>query len=192
MWGLAGAALIIVWLLLVLTIFIGPIASPVMGPAALGSGIGVLAPIRKGDYVLWLWLAVLTPLAIYIGFFVGALFVYRVCRVVGGVGRTGLFASDFKVHAYLLSLVAVPVSVLSSAVSLIPNAGSYASSGIIIYSFFLQYLAIRASMQLSRSKAQRVIMIEIVAAVVLATVGALAAVVVYLWPVIGQILGGPR
>lgn len=166
--GVAAASLISVVFSLLQGILLGSLSSQV--GSASRSGTGALLPARTFDFGVWLLGAILTPVAVYIGFFLGTLFLYWLCRIFGGVGRTGQFGPDFKVLSYLLSLIAVPISVINGFLSLIPVVGSLASLGVSVYSIVLQYYAIRAAMQMSSSKAQRVIITLIIVGLVLGVV----------------------
>lgn len=120
-----------------------------------------LIPSLRGP--VWI---VISAIAGVVGFFLGTLFVYWLCRSVSGVWRTGRFGQDFLVLSYLLSLVAVPVSLVMSLFSIVPSAGWCASFIVALYGFRLQYFAIRASMQMSRGNARTVIIIEFVLLIV--------------------------
>jgi small-conductance mechanosensitive channel len=137
----------------------GPLDTASVGSAAL-------------DYIrvllLTLVAAAVSTLGLAACFFLDSLMLYWLCRTAGGGrGRTGEFRPDFKVHCYLLSLVVVPVTVVSTAVSLVPLAGACVSFVLSIYGIFLQYYALRASMQLTRSNARTVLVLAFVLTFVL-------------------------
>lgn len=139
-------------------------------PAGVGSGASgttIPAPLRAIftnvlDFMQGPWLPIINVLLTVAGFFLGALLLYGISRLFGGVGRTRRFGPDFKVFAYLYSLVSVPLGLITSALALVPVAGGCVGFLLAIYSIRLQYFVVRASMQMTRSKAQSVIIAEFV------------------------------
>jgi uncharacterized protein (DUF983 family) len=112
------------------------------------------------DFVVGPAVLVGSGVAIIVSFFLNTLLTYWLCRRFGGIGRTGRFGPDFKVHAYLLSLVSAPLSLATSLASLVPYLGSFGGLAFSLYGFLLQYYAIRASMQMARNNARIVIAVQ--------------------------------
>jgi hypothetical protein len=186
--GLGAVAVVAVLTSLIRALYISAALSPMInGSTGATSASGFLRDTASGlvGFATGPLIIGLALVAIP-GFFLGALFLYWLCRIVGGVGRTGKFGPDFKVHAYLLSLVTVPTSIVSNIASAIPVVGSFLLLPVSVYVIFLQYFVIRASMQLTRNRAQRVIIIEIVIGVVLGTIITIVILSVMLSSVFGE------
>lgn len=156
------------------TVSSGSAGSGTTGASGVG-GNGIPLPMSSTlasmlDFMQGPLLTLIMGLVTSAGFFLSALFLYWLARKFGGVGRTGKFGQDFRVHAYLLSLIAVPLSTVSGAVALVPVVGYLVALLLSLYAIRLQYFAVRASMQLTRSKAQNVIIVEFVLSFLLSSV----------------------
>jgi len=81
-------------------------------------------------------------------------------RAFGGTGSFGELAWGF-------SLFGAPLTVASSILGLIPVLGGIAAIVLVLYNFYLSYLAIQSGMNLPSQKALYVILIEVAIAVVI-------------------------
>lgn len=103
---------------------------------------------------------------------------YGLGRAFGGTGQFGELA-------YGLSLFGAPFTVISSLLSLIPIVGGIASFALVIYAFYLTYLAIQSGMNLPSNKALYVILIQL--AIGIAVV---ACIVIFFAAIFAAVLGG--
>ncbi|NNJ13553.1 YIP1 family protein [Chloroflexales bacterium ZM16-3] len=81
-------------------------------------------------------------------------------RAFGGTGTFGELAWDF-------SLFSAPLTVVFGVLNLIPILGGIAALVLVIYNFYLSYLAIQSGMNLPSQKALYVILIEVAIGVVI-------------------------
>lgn len=152
------------------------LAAQKVGLGGLSTGIGTLFTLpslfgNKGSLSIDVPTAIAATGGLAAGsivmFFLSTLYLYWLCGRFGGQGRTGRFGEDYKVHAYLLTLISVPTSLASSLFALVPYVGSAAGMAVGLYAIFLQYLAARASMQLPRSQAQLAMIVYVLTTVVI-------------------------
>jgi hypothetical protein len=121
--------------------------------------------------------AVIVWFALSVGiFFLGSLYLYWLCGRFGGSGRTEQFGEDFKTHTYLLTLATVPAGLVGDLLLWLPLVGSAAVLAAGLYSYFLQYNAIRASMQMTRNQGQLTIIVYVLSGFI---IGAIVGVVIF-------------
>jgi len=114
-----------------------------------------------------------------LGFYLSAGLVYLGARVFGGSG-------DFTPQAYLVSLFAVPLGVLSGVLGLIPCAGPLISLGLSIYGIVLNVQVVKVVHNLTTGRAVAAVLVP--AILIGLAVGCLVAgILVLLAPAIGNI-----
>ncbi|MCX6023420.1 MAG: hypothetical protein NTZ05_17160 [Chloroflexi bacterium] len=113
---------------------------------------------------------VMIPPAYLLAFFGAAWVSWRLARAAGGTG-------GFILHAYLLSLSLVPLTLLGSLLGAVPLAGNWAGAALALYSFIPATSAVRAAHGLSGGRAVLALPIWLTAVLAVAavyTVGAIA------------------
>jgi hypothetical protein len=95
-----------------------------------------------------------------IGLFISWGITFGLGRAFGGTGSFGELAWDF-------ALFSAPLTVASAVLGLIPFIGGIAAIALLIYNFYLSYLAIQSGMNLPSQKALYVILIEVAIAIVI-------------------------
>jgi hypothetical protein len=88
----------------------------------------------------------------FIGFYLGNGLVYLGARLFGGDG-------DFATQAYLVSLFAVPLGIVSSLVGLAPFVGGLIGLVVSVYGFILNVRAVKVAHRLSTGKAVGAILV---------------------------------
>ena len=122
-------------------------------PGAFTGGVGVGAAISSLFFT-------------FISFFVGAGVLFLMAKIFGGQG------SDFMTHAYLLSLIYVPVQIASSILNIIPFIGLL-TIVLYIYQLYSQGLSMQASQRLNTSRAMLAAFLPTVIGFVLLCLGLL-------------------
>lgn len=79
-----------------------------------------------------------------------------------GLGRAFGGTGTFGELAYGLSLFGAPLTIIGSVLNLIPFVGGIAGFILLIYNFYLTYLAIQSGMNLPSNKALYVILVQAV------------------------------
>ncbi|NTW01378.1 MAG: TULIP family P47-like protein [Oscillochloris sp.] len=115
-----------------------------------GTGMGLGSAITSG---------IITTI---IGLFFWWGLTYGLGRAFGGTGSFGELA-------WGLSLFGAPLTIASSILNLVPILGIIAGIALMVYNFYLSYLAVQSGMNLPSQKALYVILIEVAIVVVLVT-----------------------
>lgn len=113
-----------------------------IGASISGSGAGIGTAIGSGI------------IGTVIGLLVSWGITFGLGRAFGGTGSFGELAWDF-------ALFSAPLTIVGGLLGLIPILGGIAAILLLIYNFYLTYLAIQAGMNLPSNKALYVILIEI-------------------------------
>ncbi len=108
----------------------------------------------------------LTP----IFFLVGVGIIHLIAKVLGGQG-------DFGRYAYLAAAIGAPLSIITAFLGFIPVVGGCVSFILLIYSIFLNYLAIKVGYNLTSGRAMAVIAIPLIVGLVAVICIALVAAV---------------
>jgi len=93
---------------------------------------------------------ILTPIVLLIAWGI----TYGLGRAFGGTGQFGELAYD-------LALFGAPLTVINSVLGIIPFLGGIAALALLIYNFYLTYLAIQSGMNLPSNKALYVILVQL-------------------------------
>ncbi|MBX0326353.1 YIP1 family protein [Oscillochloris sp. ZM17-4] len=119
-----------------------------IGSSISGTGVGMGTAISSGIF------------GTIIGLLISWGITFGLGRAFGGTGKFGELAWNF-------SLFSAPLTIVSSVLGLIPILGGIAALVLVIYNFYLSYLAIQAGMNLPSQKALYVILIEVAIFVVI-------------------------
>jgi hypothetical protein len=119
-----------------------------IGAQISGTGVGIGGAIVGGIF------------GTIIGLLISWGITFGLGRAFGGTGNFGELAWDF-------ALFSAPLTVASSILGLIPVLGGIAAIALLIYNFYLSYLAIQSGMNLPSQKALYVILIEVAIGVVI-------------------------
>ncbi|GCE16582.1 YIP1 family protein [Dictyobacter kobayashii] len=109
-------------------------------------------------------IAIGTLVFVIVGFFIGTGILFLIAKAFGGQGT-------FLQYTYSYLLFEVPLSILSTLVSLIPFVGSLAVLAIFIYRIILQVYMTMAVHRLSGGRATLAVLILPIIAIILACVG---------------------
>ena len=90
-----------------------------------------------------------------IGFFIGMAILFVLAKLFGGEG-------NFETHTYLLATIFMPLSIITSAIGIVPVLGGCLALVISIYQLVLNYFAIKVAHNLSSGSAIAVVLIPIV------------------------------
>ncbi len=114
---------------------------------------------------------VFAAIAIIAGFFLTNGVQFLLAKAFGGSG-------DFKTQGYNYLLFAVPLTLISSILGLIPILSVFISFGVVVYQVVLNVFSIAAAHRLSGGKATAVVLIPVGAIIVLILLCSLAAAAV--------------
>lgn len=115
---------------------------------------------------------VFSAVAIIAGFFITVGVQYLLAKAFRGSG-------DFKTQGYNYLLFAVPLTLVSSVLGLIPFLGAFVSLAVAIYQIILNVFSIMAAHRLSGGKATAVVLIPIAAVILLFAVCGVVAFAVF-------------
>ncbi len=97
----------------------------------------------------------------FVFFFLGALVLYGMAKILGGQG------GDFMTHSYLLSLSYTPLRVVSTVLAIIPVVGGCVSFLLYLYQLYSAGLSMQASQRMTAGRAQLAAFIPLIALIVL-------------------------
>lgn len=100
-------------------------------------------------------------LGAYIGFFIAAGVLFVIAKLFSGTG-------SFLTYTFLLSLIYVPLGIISSVAGVIPFLGGLIALAAGIYEIILAIYATMSAHRLTMGKSVAVVLIPVVAAVVIA------------------------
>ncbi|MFV9505705.1 MAG: Yip1 family protein [Oscillochloridaceae bacterium umkhey_bin13] len=120
-------------------------------------GLGVV-----GGVLIAMFAFVFTIIGTVLGLLITWGITFGLGRAFGGTGTFGELA-------YGLALFGAPLTIASSILGLIPFLGGLVNLVLVIYNFYLTYLAIQSGMNLPNTKALFVIIIQAIIGIVLLT-----------------------
>lgn len=91
-------------------------------------------------------------IGVFIAFFIGAGLIYFLARLLGGTGT-------FLEHAWLLSLIYVPIQAVSAVINVIPILGGIIGAVLAIYSIVLYVFATASAHRISLGRATAAVLI---------------------------------